>query len=68
MAPQSVTHTHGPHAPTRMAPMPTYSSTNSEAEMEKKGTSASPATALATMHSRAARKADRLSHMLISYD
>ena len=27
---------------TRMAPMPTYSSTNSEAEMEKKGASASP--------------------------
>lgn len=33
---------------TRMAPMPTYSSTNSEAEMEKKGTSASPATARAS--------------------
>jgi hypothetical protein len=28
---------------TLMAPMPTYSSTNSEAEMEKKGTLASPA-------------------------
>mmetsp|Transcript_15987 Transcript_15987/g.34543 ORF Transcript_15987/g.34543 Transcript_15987/m.34543 type:complete len:320 (+) Transcript_15987:2096-3055(+) len=33
---------------TRMAPMPTYSSTNSDAEMLKKGTSASPATALAS--------------------
>mmetsp|Transcript_26857 Transcript_26857/g.69642 ORF Transcript_26857/g.69642 Transcript_26857/m.69642 type:complete len:438 (+) Transcript_26857:248-1561(+) len=32
---------------TRMAPMPTYSSTNSLAEMEKKGTPASPAIALA---------------------
>ena len=31
------------------APMPTNISTNSEPEMEKKGTSASPATALASM-------------------
>ena len=33
---------------TRLAPTPTIISTNSEAEIEKKGTSASPATALAS--------------------
>jgi hypothetical protein len=33
---------------TRIAPMPTYSSTNSDALMEKKGTPASPATARAS--------------------
>ena len=33
---------------TRLAPTPTYISTNSDADSEKNGTSASPATALAS--------------------